>query len=584
MYFGNQTTLLHFNGNDWQAIEIPKLTVRSLAKDNKGTIYVGSIGDFGYLEPNLRGEFVYKSLLDKLPESLRGFTDVWATFVIEKRVYYCSAIGIYKFENNKLIHFYQPSADNTFHKFFVTNKKFYVRENGVGILTEENNNLAFVKGSAIFKDQKIDAFIHTPNGIFIATRNGSLFNYSQNKFTEIIGSAQKELLDADIYSSLLLHNGLIALGSLKKGIFIIDTNGNLVSTINDESGLKVNKVHYLYEDKNNNLWAALEKGIAMIEYFSPFTKFDETSGLEGNVNAAIKFKNRLYVGTTQGLFFIELDSKNKEPFTQIMVSDACYYFLIVKSKDNKQKLITSMKSGLYELYGQEPILIDSREFTILYQPNEQQNCFYAGGIDLLSKFELKKNGFENTLQFDNIEGKVVSMISKDNKLFVGSEGSGVYTTNTESTEVALHKINTTNINLDSKFLLFNLNNEIYYATSSNGFYKYARINNKDTSIASHLIDQIQFSNKPDIYQLKTDNKKQIWMFYTDEFSKKKLVISYLSSNGKYVLKNENFSKMDLDPIGAAYLAQIEREQHVVMYGSVALRDANLADRLFGGVT
>ncbi len=40
----------------------------------------------------------------------------------------------------------------------------------------------------------------------------------------------------------------------------------------------------------------------------------------------------------------------------------------------------------------------------------------------------------------------------------------------------------------------------------------------------------------------------------------------------------------LDTIDAAYLAQIERDQHIVMYGSVGVRDRNLADRLFWNVT
>ena len=45
--------------------------------DDKGTIFVGPIGDFGYLEPDQKGLMMFHSLLDKVPDEHRTFLDVW---------------------------------------------------------------------------------------------------------------------------------------------------------------------------------------------------------------------------------------------------------------------------------------------------------------------------------------------------------------------------------------------------------------------------------------------------------------------------------------------------------------------------
>ena len=49
MYFGNAEGLLTFDGRYWQKYIMPnRQIVRSVATDNRGKIYTGSFGEFGY--------------------------------------------------------------------------------------------------------------------------------------------------------------------------------------------------------------------------------------------------------------------------------------------------------------------------------------------------------------------------------------------------------------------------------------------------------------------------------------------------------------------------------------------------------
>ena len=88
IYVGSTSALLEFDGVTWRRIQTPtKTTIRSLAADASGRIYVGAVGDLGYIEPDEHGETRFVSLLDKLPEDVRVFEDVWRTFAAPEGIY-----------------------------------------------------------------------------------------------------------------------------------------------------------------------------------------------------------------------------------------------------------------------------------------------------------------------------------------------------------------------------------------------------------------------------------------------------------------------------------------------------------------
>ena len=88
MYFGNGVGVLEYDGVAWRLIPVSNQTiVRSLEVDENNRIYVGAVGDFGYLAPDAAGQLSFVSLLDKVPEANRDFSDVWQTLHTRKGIY-----------------------------------------------------------------------------------------------------------------------------------------------------------------------------------------------------------------------------------------------------------------------------------------------------------------------------------------------------------------------------------------------------------------------------------------------------------------------------------------------------------------
>ena len=62
IYVGNNDGVLEFDGERWRLIKVSnQTTVRSLTMDSNGRIYVGAVGEIGYLQADKNGVMQYVS-------------------------------------------------------------------------------------------------------------------------------------------------------------------------------------------------------------------------------------------------------------------------------------------------------------------------------------------------------------------------------------------------------------------------------------------------------------------------------------------------------------------------------------------
>ena len=77
MYFGNNMGLLRYDGKEWELIPMPQnKTVRSILIVGE-RIYVGSYEEFGFFEPDERGQLNYKSLSKALQAYNMQNDEIW---------------------------------------------------------------------------------------------------------------------------------------------------------------------------------------------------------------------------------------------------------------------------------------------------------------------------------------------------------------------------------------------------------------------------------------------------------------------------------------------------------------------------
>jgi len=96
--------------------------------DSTGRIYVGAVGDLGYLQANDKGETEFVSLLDKIPAEIRVFEDVWRLFAGPDGVYFQTQVALFRWANGSF-RVWKPTG-RIFNRAQFANNTLYVGQAG----------------------------------------------------------------------------------------------------------------------------------------------------------------------------------------------------------------------------------------------------------------------------------------------------------------------------------------------------------------------------------------------------------------------------------------------------------------------
>lgn len=305
IYVASVGLIMEYDGARWRDVALPgSPTVRMLAKDSSGTIYVGADGDFGILRPSptAKGETEFFSLKAALPEDARDFQYVWNLHTHGNTVYVNTGntIIVYAPDGVKVV---KSRSEQSFHLSFLVNGKYYVREWGVGLQQLVGDKLQLVPAGDLFADQRIDVMLpYSASEVLLVGRKVGMFVMDAGGLRPFQNNAAGFLDTNQVYHGAVVGNNLFAFGTTKGGLLVMDKQGRVAKLLNRRSGIGDNNVHFVYKDVQGSLWLALGNGVAHVEWPGPFTQFNETDGLLGSVNAIARHQGELYAATTQGVF------------------------------------------------------------------------------------------------------------------------------------------------------------------------------------------------------------------------------------------------------------------------------------------
>ncbi|NUO80959.1 histidine kinase, partial [candidate division KSB1 bacterium] len=130
MYFGNWNGVLEYDGVTWRLIPTPnKSGVRSFAMDEHGRLYVGAVGDLGYLAPDSLGQLQFVSLLDHVAQEGRGFNEVWYTYATSQGVYFGTDRMLLRWDGSRMRSW---KASTLFSRLFMVRDRIFLRQWDVG--------------------------------------------------------------------------------------------------------------------------------------------------------------------------------------------------------------------------------------------------------------------------------------------------------------------------------------------------------------------------------------------------------------------------------------------------------------------
>ncbi len=395
MYFGGNDGIYIFSGQDWYKYDFDGkgFTVRCLDFDND-TLWYGSIGDFGYLLPDVKNGFKYVSLASHLDSSLsHSFSSIWSLkksggevlfqgdtiifrydvktrkldTILTGNFYFLSrldsAIAIPSFSK---FYLYYPSSD-TILAYTIPQKVWIYR------ILKYRNNIVLV-------------FTTTGMIFFDLTTGKTVRTYSFKK--DIPPLYGKTLYSFEYLSDFDAY----AIGTVENGIYIIDLQGKIKYHWDKKHGLRSNTVQYLFSDRDNNLWAAHSSGITLIRTALPFRFLNESFGFEGMPYSLFQDNKNLFVGSNLGIYRWD---ENK--FTPLKTSDDYQpqqVFTIKKFKfsDNRDFVIFTSNSGIYYIGKDNLVHLISRQFGY----NLAQSPFRKDAIFFIQDYSLYEIDYKDS--------------------------------------------------------------------------------------------------------------------------------------------------------------------------------------------
>jgi len=300
-----------YDGSDWKIDWQPQKTpfpIMSFRNGRDGRVYIGSHGNWGYLERNLEGEWVVVLLRDKEFDSSKVFENEFEHVAV-----FSSGVGfrcedLYLFRTTGGKTFLYPD----FHDIrtdFEVNGSIFVASSREGICKIGNGRVQPIS----FKFDMPDEFICASNvfgdAVLLGSNYGRVYWFDGSEMLpfEVDDVALRDRAINDIQT---IDGKYVAIAYAGWGIVIVDQNGEMVTSLNHESDPRFLNVRELEYDKNGCLWATLNDSIVQIFFPSAISVFDETLGLSLFWPYPIRHHGKLIINNVNSVYQGMYDDRN----------------------------------------------------------------------------------------------------------------------------------------------------------------------------------------------------------------------------------------------------------------------------------
>ena len=533
IFFANNDGLLKYNGSRWTTYLSTNGSIVRSIKAVKNRVYAASYEDFGYWEKDISGNHIYVSLVNENELTVDNDEEFWNILYYDDWLIFQSLKRLIMYNDvSREIKTFEPSK-NIFNSFIVEKRIYYTLSSG--LYTIENGNEKLISNDTRLKNTTqyphILNIFKKDNSILIVTDKLEFYELLPNgNLIDLYSLSTNPLFSGiSVFKTIRLKDGGFAIGTVGRGLMLIDKNGNLMKIIDKSQGIINNTILSLYEDSKNNLWLGLDNGISLINSESAFKIYNDSDGILGTVYASKFYKGILYVGTNQGLFYKKpLDTKFKlVPNT----SGQVWSLTIINDT-----LFCGHNNGSFVIERGFASKIENTTGSWTFRKvSESSELILEGGysgINVLTKKD-DKWVVRNKIKGFDISSRLLE-ISKNGKIIVSHGYKGIY-----KLSLSPDFYNLKNVIMDSTVTiggnasLAKFGNEIYY-NFSGGFYKYDELKdvfNRDIFL-SNLSDKELINGI-----IVNDNNNKLWLFSEN----------YMHYVYKDLMSNENKIKSIIFP-------------------------------------
>jgi len=427
LYAGNNRGVLHFDGQRWHLTPVTNQSgVRSLAVDAGGRVYVGAVGEVGYLAPKPDGQLHYVSLLAQLPAKARGFSDVWNTLITTDGVVFSSPQRLLLWRNGRFQN-WEPAT--RFGVAFGGPQGVFVIEPGRGLLQLRGERLVPLPGGERMDNPARFGLVPLPGGsaqqpaLLIYSPEHGFVRYEQGRITPWPTEVDAALLADGVQGKSLLRltDGRVVVGTLKGGLYVLDAGGRLSARLGKAEGLGDPSVAASFRDRAGGLWLAMGNGLVHLTPEAPLTRLDTRHGLDHSVIALHRHLGALQLGTTRGALALQAGAQPRMlPLPKI--GELTWTFL-----SKGQSLLAAGGFGVQALQGQgRHALLSAYNAQALLAPRKHPSWVVVGLGDGMALLHFDGQRWREAGRVPGLKDSVRTLVEDaEGRLWVGTYNSGI---------------------------------------------------------------------------------------------------------------------------------------------------------------
>jgi DNA-binding CsgD family transcriptional regulator len=550
VYFANNEGLLEFDGQHWNTYRDVPLVYRSLCIDNN-RIYIGTFNEIGYYEPEGSGRLKYHSLSYLIKNKTTEIDEVWRIHKTSFGIVFQSFKGLFIYDQHTIKTVLPHSR---FHFSYYVNGILWVYDEVEGLMQYREGKLKRIPDGNFFSGTEIWTILPVNDEqVIIGTAKKGVFLYDGVKMTPWNTPVNALLKQYQIFSGTLIQNKYYVFGTIQNGLIISDRSGKIILEMNKMRGLQNNTVLSICADHEGSIWLGLDNGISMIDFNSPVTFIQNYFDL-GTGYASARFNNKFYLGTNQGLFYINWDDflnplKRKESFKMMEGTEGQVWNLSVI--DNT--LLCAHNNGVFQIQGDKITKISPSEgvWTFL---KLNENTMIAGTYNGLSVFKKAGNQwkFQNEVMGFN-ESSRFMQLDKDGYLWISHRYKGIYRLKLNAGYTKVDEVKHFNskdgLPSNNGINLYKIKSDIVFTTDS-GIFRYNDLKNK---FEKDLRYSNFFTGKQRVDALYQDQGENIWyyssqqagVFRSQEDGTYKNIASPFSQLSGRIISFEHINALDL---------------------------------------
>ena len=297
LFVANNLGVLSFNGNEWEIhASNTGQKQRSLAFDEStNRLYVGSQGEFGFFHDN----WIYVSLIDKIPQEHLDFDEVWDVFLYNSKTYFCTFQGIYIYEDDSV---YCLRSKEGFNRSFYAGSRLFTQSSQGKLFEIDGTQLmaSILQGK---EKQIVAGMIPYEAGLLIIYNSGNVEYSTTDQVKEIYPELIEALQGTYVNHVMQLSDGRLLISTQRSGLYLYNMQANVIENITTRDGLQSNACLRAFQDHTGNVWLGLQNGIALIDINSPLKLINEDINLEGSGYEAFDTDDGTYYTTSNGIYF-----------------------------------------------------------------------------------------------------------------------------------------------------------------------------------------------------------------------------------------------------------------------------------------